>query len=666
VRKLTLSPQCMNTRLELNEKSPQYPQPECTKHSGISLFPHQKAALYRCKQLEKKDIQIKSPNMMNIKTSMGILADKPGSGKSYVVLSLIASDVQDRSDSDQDHTQRGYQYTLCNSKINVQIRRESFQKYIDTNFIVVSPTTVDQWKQYVRDIIPPQIPSFVATNKREFDSFFTDMDRYKLVVLTWNTYKMYISEMEMLYSSEDFIARRVVYDDIDVMPVLPSLKSFFYWYISSTTENIYHPFGNNSRFISGILNYTFVKQDLVNLHRYCYGDNSTHTLDASPFIVKNHAHFVDKSMQFLPIEENYIECSQALHQDHVRTYIQMGEIDKAMRVFDINRHMTLIEIKKQMTRPHEACLLLKQEEEDEFLSDNHHIISEFVGQTRYQFECEKEAILRKIDVINERIDDDDICQICFEPFHTRCILKCCQKSFCAKCLLQWLCMRNACPLCKVNIFPSSDIFVEKPDEDNCHVSSGGTHAHSIHPENTKIVNLENVLRYLRRKGDAKIIVGYPVPHHHSYLMPFINAQMSIEYLKGNRNTVNKTLQNFKNRSDVALFMSKNFFGAGLNLECATDVILFHKLHNDIEKQIIGRAQRMGRQSPLRVWYILHDTEMNAVHKSHYTPSLQELPVSASDNTLTDLVNQASVPSRAVIDYDSDSTETNSLSGDDID
>ena len=678
VRKLTLSPQYLNKCLELNEKSPQYAQPECTKHNGISLFPHQKAALYRCKQLEKKDIQIRSPDMMNIKTNMGILADKPGAGKSHVVLSLIASDIQDQLESHQDHTHRGFQYALCNNKINVHMKRESFQKYIDTNFIVVSPTTVDQWKKYLQKVLPPQIPSFVASNKQEFDAFLTNMDRYKVAVLTWHTYKMYVSEMELLYMSEDFIARRVFYDDVDVMPVLPILKSFFYWYISSTTENIYHPFGNNSRYISGILNYTFVKQDLINLHRYCYGDNSSHTIDASPFIVRNDVHFVDRSMRFLPIEENYVESSQVLHHDHVKTYIQMGEINKAMHVFDITKHMTLVEIKKQMTQPHEACLLLKQEEEDEFLSDNHHIISEFVGQTRYQFECEKEDILRKIDAINKRIDTDDICQICFEPFHTRCILKCCQKSFCAKCLLQWLCVRNMCPLCKTNLFSSTDIFVEKNNETTSNTSSG-THTHSIHPENTKIVNLENILRYLRRKEDSKIIVGYPVPYHHSYLMPFIKTQMNIEYLKGNRNTVNKTLQNFKNRSDIALFMTKKYFGAGLNLECTTDIILFHKLSNDMEKQIIGRAQRTGRQTPLRVWYILHDTEMHEVHKSHSTPSIQALSASTENthfSTPVNLVEHAMIfTGRStdsgrrripVIDYNSDSTETSLLFGDDTD
>jgi SNF2 family DNA or RNA helicase len=58
-----------------------------------------------------------------------------------------------------------------------------------------------------------------------------------------------------------------------------------------------------------------------------------------------------------------------------------------------------------------------------------------------------------------------------------------------------------------------------------------------------------------------------------------------------------------------LFVNARSFGSGLNLENTTDIIMFHKLDSELEKQVIGRAQRFGRSEPLNIWYLLHENEM---------------------------------------------------------
>ena len=42
-------------------------------------------------------------------------------------------------------------------------------------------------------------------------------------------------------------------------------------------------------------------------------------------------------------------------------------------------------------------------------------------------------------------------------------------------------------------------------------------------------------------------------------------------------------------------------GAGINLENTEHIIVLHKMNSELEKQILGRAQRLGRTSTLNVW-----------------------------------------------------------------
>jgi SNF2 family DNA or RNA helicase len=59
-------------------------------------------------------------------------------------------------------------------------------------------------------------------------------------------------------------------------------------------------------------------------------------------------------------------------------------------------------------------------------------------------------------------------------------------------------------------------------------------------------------------------------------------------------------------------MNTQHFGSGLNLENTTDMVLFHKIDTENEKQVIGRAQRYGRKEPLNVHYLLYENEMPSV------------------------------------------------------
>jgi len=94
----------------------------------------------------------------------------------------------------------------------------------------------------------------------------------------------------------------------------------------------------------------------------------------------------------------------------------------------------------------------------------------------------------------------------------------------------------------------------------------------------------------------------------------IMRELNIKYadLKGNKYIIQKTLNNFKEGNINVLLVNIYNYGSGLNLECSTDIIMFHKFDKLIESQVIGRAQRKGRKEKLNIHYLLNENEISII------------------------------------------------------
>ena len=89
-----------------------------------------------------------------------------------------------------------------------------------------------------------------------------------------------------------------------------------------------------------------------------------------------------------------------------------------------------------------------------------------------------------------------------------------------------------------------------------------------------------------------------------------NSFIKYERLFGTSKNIDTLANKFNttNKLNVLLINSTKYCN-GLNLQNATDIVFMHKINNeDIESQVVGRAQRLGRTSPLVVWKILYNTE----------------------------------------------------------
>jgi SNF2 family DNA or RNA helicase len=79
-------------------------------------------------------------------------------------------------------------------------------------------------------------------------------------------------------------------------------------------------------------------------------------------------------------------------------------------------------------------------------------------------------------------------------------------------------------------------------------------------------------------------------------------------LTGNCNAQQKIIQQYKDGEVKILMLNATNFGAGLNLQMTTDIIIYHEFRSkDLKTQVIGRAQRPGRTCPLTVTYLEHET-----------------------------------------------------------
>ena len=69
-----------------------------------------------------------------------------------------------------------------------------------------------------------------------------------------------------------------------------------------------------------------------------------------------------------------------------------------------------------------------------------------------------------------------------------------------------------------------------------------------------------------------------------------------------------TIVKFKNHGQVLLINSQQSC-AGINIEFATDLCYFHKIIDpNIEAQVAGRAQRIGRTCNLKIHYLVYNNE----------------------------------------------------------
>jgi SNF2 family DNA or RNA helicase len=209
------------------------------------------------------------------------------------------------------------------------------------------------------------------------------------------------------------------------------------------------------------------------------------------------------------------------------------------------------------------------------------------------------SVEEQLKVFRERLSSTEECPICYEDpkQNSGTLTPCCHRIFCGECILNSLTRRLACPMCRTPI--QMNQLVRIVDQK------------TKQPKKVKklLSKQKQLINFLKENPTAKVLV------FSRYENPFISLEndcdsLGITYhtLRGNKDVIANTVKSFESGEKRVLFLPTQSAGAGLNLVSATHVVLLHAMTPEEEKQVIGRAYRLGRTDVLNVVRLLHEGE----------------------------------------------------------
>lgn len=666
--------------VELTDDSACALQPEITQSSRVRLNKHQLALMYKCQQFERKKIIIEDdgpvprdqqndsqamrcPNDNDfILTQFGIIGDQTGSGKSYVILSIIAANVP-------PHVDERFLTWMCNGKLVLNKKGSSYA-FMKTNLIIIPSHLCYQWRNYIDEFLGSALKTIILSNRRQLYSFLeSGVETYDIVLMTPTFYKNFHSEFST-HDFDQFHFQRVFVDEVETVKTPPLPRASFYWYVTASVNNIIYPYGTSNLNIAGLSNYNNVCGTFKGEMREL---SHNPIMNASALVVRNSSLFVRQSIRLPPISYRKLRCATPLSINILNGLVD-NHVIRCLNANDMKGAMSFYGVRQQFNREDDIVNILVEKFRINIGNIDRQI--QFIDSGSIMYDSEedkqrsiqdlkrkKEDMEKKISSIQARIQSSNACNICFESFddpspqrqvagggtderreetglqtceattseattsesqfpeQIKTVVSCCSNAFCFVCINKWIAKSNRCPMCK-NLVGKENILIlnQSHPVDRYDMSKQRRIAEmngdfideeaQILSTNTKIENLQNIIKSIGPQSKILIFSQYDFTFDLSRVL----CGLQYDTPRGHKESVNNLVTNFKQGSLQILLLNPSHFGSGLNLENTTDVIMLHKLDSEIEKQVIGRAHRYGRTSPLRVWYLLHENEM-ARHES---------------------------------------------------
>jgi SNF2 family DNA or RNA helicase len=597
---------------ELDENSVQSNQ---IRNAKIQLWPHQLTILHRCKEYENSKILLNQfsslrENNSNInetdflRTQVGIIGDKVGSGKSFVILALIA---------DNDITNFGSTIkSYGNNKVVLCFKERSVN--IKTNLLVIPHNLVSQWETYVK-AFSDNLKYLVISKMKNVEYLYENeasIPEHDLIIVT----QTYYVRVAHFLTSRSFRMQRVIYDEVDNvnLPNCIAIDSNFYWFVTATYPNLLYPRGytrwnhTQSRHIvyaSGLRNSGFVKDLFVDL------SNNLANEYVKILIIKNKDEYIESSISLPPVISKMVKCKTPLTINILDGFVDR-EIIQSLNAGDLASALQRISPSQKSTEDNLVSIQIEKYVRE---LRNYEIKLETTNQLAFDTQEQRDAevarltrkkndINEKINGIRERIKSSNTCVICYDTIINKTISPCCSHSFCFLCINIWLDRKSACPVCRSQNLQVADLLVVS-DDTNIPISD--IDDSDVNDAFSKLKNLEIILKQKAVTGKVLIYSSYDMTFN-SIIGILETMNIKYAYLKGNESHIRKTIDRYKNEDLNVLLVNSRNYGSGLNLENTSDIIMFHKVDSEAEKQVIGRASRIGRTGPLTVWYLLHDNE----------------------------------------------------------
>ena len=569
----------------------------------------------------------------DVRFHIGVLGEKPGAGKSYEILSLIAA----QKTLPLPTRFENYGQDLITLSWN------EFPYFIDCNLLVIPHNLVNQWQTYCETVFSGQY-QFIRTRKQleQFNYAALKAGTYDLVVVTNSVYDMFIEKVKKLFTSSLHtigfpLFNRIIFDEFDGSKVSLThrVEAIFYWVITASYKNVldpYHRRGIASDLLKGAsyLHVLVRKLSISNIPDQvlakmvvkcedsyvdsCFYAHRTPMVvsDAQENVVTD---VVQEHRTFEIVEPVYsrIMCHapralsilNGIVSSEIMEFINSHNLQGAMDKLGLKQVKDETDLVEAVTE----SFKLEIERLKNKLSVR--LVDEAVRQNA---EDKIRGLESKILMIQERMKG--CCSICYgDEMETRTLLNCCNNCYCFECILKWVQTRAVCPMCKAPVKKENLIIVnglglgleleledKSTNNNNIHVNFG------FDMNKDKLENLSILLKQLLDTAPNKKILLFANSDNPLEMIMPVLKEMNVTHaaLRGNSGSFRNLINKYVAGDIQVLLMNSKHCGCGLNLHMTTDLIMFHKFNSDMDRQIVGRAQRPGRDSQLKVWYLLHE------------------------------------------------------------
>ena len=577
---------------------------------NIKLKPHQLTALNKAIEMENnKILKYKIHNTENhieISTNVGIFGDMVGYGKTLIALALIAI-----NNVENIHINNTYSKTFNNCKNYSYLNISSVNSLIipsnnifNTTLVIVprGPVYV-QWENMIKThtslkvlsienltFIKKHLPRFTGKNREEIINYFNN---YDLVLIKNTTLKLLFN---YYYHDGNYNIinswRRVIIDEAhDIINHLKIHINYNYlWMISGTYEDLLKKvYNSNNSLIYSNTAKELMNDEFINL-----------------MLVKNNNNFIKNSFKLPEAIEKYYLCKLPNNINVIRNFITDSILDK-INANDITgaikelggKNETENDIIDLVSKELKRELFNKQAERD-YIS-NLDITIEQKNAKLKAINNEIENQEEKIKNLTERISyiSSKTCSICMELMTNPIMIEC-THIFCGGCLFKWLKNNNSCPYCRKSINSMDKLIAIVNDNNND--ENTNTTKEILSKEDT-------LLKIINDKPDGRFLIFSKNENSFEKIKTeLIKNSYKYELLKGSTSHMINILDKFKSGEINIILLNTQYAGSGIDISCATDIIIFHNMGID-KQQAIGRAQRVGRTTELYIHNLCYEHEL---------------------------------------------------------
>ena len=569
----------------------------------IKLKNNQKTAIFYCKVLEKNEgfkIFI-NEDVQHIKTSIGVIGCKVGSGKSFVVLSLIISQPLLYFNREICEFNNSFTYSTVN--------KNTYTKTLNSNIILAPHKIIKQWENYINNFTKIKNLVTISTKKdlkelenliensvnlEDYIKTFLDNSLFLVSSTRWNDFANFFNGLFC-----EYIFSRIFIDEVQEINVPNSqkIRSNFIWFITSSINDMYYT--KNTGFISN----TIIRVSNYSDYLIIKTDNK-YVEECQNLPEPLYKKIICKSHRLLKIIGNVIT------QD-IKNMLEAEDIDGVVSTLGL----TVVSEKNIIDK---ICIDLVRE------LNNYKLEHEYKKKRTFSSIKSKEdsinmtekkinEIENKIKNIEDRIKESDLDPITRCDIENPVLVNCCNNKYDLDSLLSLFSynesksIKTTCPLCRSIISSKNLLFLsEKNNIENKKNDEGNEKIKNsfVTREKTKLENLAYLLKNIDKEKRVLIFSDYE--GNFSTISDIFNKNkdQEIKQIKGSGVSINNLIEKYKKKEIKNLFLNAKHNASGLNLQMTDIIIIMHKMSKEKEKQVIGRAQRIGRDTALEIYHFL--------------------------------------------------------------